>query len=74
MLAEFGVSGPSGGVRAAVFSSLAAQAAALPALKAFVYFDHPNDATTGGFDYSLEGDPAVLSAASAAFTSPYFSH
>jgi beta-mannanase len=72
MLAEFGVAAPAPAARAAVFATLAAQAAAFPALKAFVYFNHRPDSTTGGQDYSFDDDQGVLAAATKAFGDPYF--
>jgi len=72
MLAEFGVESTSVAERVSVFSSLAATAATMPALKAFLYFNHGPDSVTGTNDYALDNDPRVLAAAQAAFADPYF--
>jgi hypothetical protein len=74
MLAEFGIAASDPASRAAAFGGLAVQAKMFPALKAFVYFNHRPDSTTGGNDYSFDDDPGVLAAATAAFTDPYFTH
>ena len=72
MLAEFGVESTSVAERVSVFSSLAATAPTMPALKAFVYFNHGPDSVTGTNDYALDSDPQVLAAARAAFADLYF--
>ena len=72
MLAEFGVESTFVAERVSVFSSLAATAATMPALKAFLYFNHGPDSVTGTNDYALDSDPRVLAAAQAAFADPYF--
>lgn len=73
MLAEFGVEADTSQQRAAVFAGFADDARQLPAVKAYLYFDHAPDSTTHGtYDYSLEGDAVVLAAARSAFTDPYF--
>ena len=73
MLAEFGVEADTSQQRAAVFAGFADDARQLPAVKAYLYFDHAPDSTTHGiYDYSLEGDAVVLAAARAAFIDPYF--
>ena len=73
MLAEFGVEAATSQQRVDVFTGFADDARQLPAVKAYLYFDHAPDSTTHGtYDYSLEGDAAVLAAARAAFIDPYF--
>ncbi len=72
MLAEFGVDAPTPTDRSGVFDSFAADAAQLPAIKAYLYSDHDNDAVTGTNDYFFDDDPTVLASARAAFEDPYF--
>jgi len=74
MLGEFGVESSVLTDRVAVFSSLAAQARTMPAIKAYVYFDHAVDSTTGGSSWAYDTDPTVLAAARNAFTDPFFLH
>ena len=71
MLAEVGVSAPTTTQRAAALRALPAQVAALPAIKAVVAFNHGVD-KNARYDYSLDTNPTVLSAARAAFSSPPF--
>jgi hypothetical protein len=72
MLGEFGVDSALPSDRVSVFESFAAQARAMPAIKAYLYFDHVSDATTNGNDWAYDDDPSVLAAAKDAFDDPYF--
>ena len=63
MLGEFGVDEVDPIVKASVFATLAAQARELPAIKAYVFFDHTLDSTTHGNDWAYDDDPTVLAAA-----------
>jgi hypothetical protein len=74
MLGEFGVESSVLTDRVAVLSLLAAQAQTMPAIKAYVYFDHAVDSTTGGSNWAYDTDPTVLAAARSAFTDPFFLH
>jgi hypothetical protein len=74
MLAEFGVESASASDRTAVFSTFSDDARLLPAIKAFIYFNHAPDGTTNGYDFSYDSNPDVLVAARGAFTDPYFIH
>jgi hypothetical protein len=78
MLAEFAILGPNTQVRVNAFNQLAYQAQAMPAIKAYVYWNsRPNDVNTKGLDYSFDLDPAVLAAAKArvtGFDAPHFIH
>lgn len=72
MLGEFGVDSADPALKASVFSTFVAQAQTLPAIKAYVFFDHAADSTTAGNDWAYDDDPLVLAAARAAFLAPFF--
>ena len=72
MLGEFGADSADPALKASVFATFAAQARELPAIKAYVFFDHMLDSTTHGNNWAYDDDPTVLAAARAAFSDPYF--
>jgi beta-mannanase len=77
MLAEFAILGNSSQARADSFNQVMHQVRALPAIKAFVYWNsRPNDPNTGGKDFSFDADPQVLAAATNlnSFGNYYFFH
>jgi beta-mannanase len=71
ILAEIGISAATSAQRSAALRALPAQIAAMPAIRAVIYFNQSLNLSAKA-NYSFDNDPVVTAAARAAFNGPPF--